>query len=266
MALTKKQIRFVHEMALDDGRSASKCAISAGYAAGCASEMASLNANNPIVISAIEERRAQLAAMAGVDAAFIVRELFAIASVDHRKITQTRIGCCRFCYGIDHKYQWTAGQYQRELNAAMTDGREAPELLGGFGYLKTRLPIADCPECAGEGVERVWVADSRDLDDATAKAYLGTKKTKDGLEVLKADKMKALELLGRYVGMWNDKMAVSAPGGGPVQVAHLHAVVDPKELTDAQLEAFLLENGVAGGNLGVPAGVSPEPVTIDATL
>lgn len=263
---TPKQTRFALEIAMQDGRSATACAIAAGYTVISGAEMASQNLKNIEVLALIEDRKKELAAAAGIDVAWVIRKLKAIASVDHRKFSQTRVGCCRHCYGIDNQWQWTRGEFSKATSDAMMNDTAGPEFLGGIGYNKTLPPITDCPECAGEGIERVVVFDTRDLDDETATAYLGTKKTKDGLEILKADKMKALELIGRNLGMWNDKMAVSAPGGGPVQHAHLHAHIatDPKELTEAQLEAFLAVE-LEKENSGVLVGVDMTAPQLEAT-
>lgn len=263
---TVRQTRFAMEVAKDDGRSATACAIAAGYNVPSAAESASQALKNHDVLEIIAERRKELAAAAGLDPTWVIRKLKAIASVDHRKFSQTRVGCCRHCYGIDNQWQWTRGEFSKATSDAMMNDTAGPEFLGGVGYNKTLPPITDCPECAGEGIERVVLFDTRDLDDETATAYLGTKKTKDSIEILKADKMKALELIGRNLGMWNDKVAVSAPGGGPIQHAHLHAHIanDPKELTEAQLEAFLAVE-LEKENSGVLVGVDMTAPQLEAT-
>lgn len=265
---TLKQQRFAFEIAMGDGRSGTACGIAAGYTEISAATMASANLQNPEVLDLIEDRKRDLAAAAGLDPAWVLRKLKAIASADHRKFSQTRVGCCRHCYGIDNLYQWTRGEFSKACVDAERDDKTPPDMLGGFGYNKTLPPITDCPECAGEGTTRVVMFDTRDLDDETATAYLGTKKTKDGLEQMKADKMKALEMIGRNLGMWNDKMAVSAPGGGPVQHAHLHARIavetDAKQFSEPELEAFLLE-ALNKESLGVLMGVDMTTPQLEAT-
>jgi hypothetical protein len=218
------------------------------------------------VLAAIEERKRDLAAAAGLDPAWVLRRLKAIANVDHRKFSETRVGCCRHCYGIDNQWQWTKGEFAKACADAAMNDKDAPDMMGGFGFNRTLPPLTDCPECVGEGIERVVVFDTRDLDEENAVAYLGTKKTKDGLEILKADKVKALELIGRNLGMWNDKVAVSAPGGGPVQHAHLHAHVatSPKQLSEAELEAFIVSEAESA-NSGVLVGVDMTAPQLEAT-
>lgn len=271
---TMKQRRFALEVAIGDERSATACGIAAGYTPSNAATQASENLRNPEVLALIEERKKELAAVAGVDPAWVIRKLKAIASVDHRKFSQTRVGCCRHCYGIDNLYQWSRGEFTRACNDAMMNDTPGPELMGGLGYNKALPPLSDCPECAGEGVERVVMFDTRELDDETAIAYLGSKKSKDKNEVVIADKVKALELIGRNLGMWNDKVALTDPSGkGPAQInhAHLHARLavetDPKQLSEAELEAFLLEelNRRNPETLGVLAGVDMDAPQLEAT-
>jgi len=50
---------------------------------------------------------------------------------------------------------------------------------------------------------------TENLTEEQQKALSVIKKGRDGLEQKPCDKLKALELLGRYLGMWNDKMNVS---------------------------------------------------------
>lgn len=272
---TLKQQRFAVEIAMEDGRSATACALAAGYTEISAAEMGSRALRNVEVLALIEERKKELAAAAGLDKHWVLNKLKAIASADHRKFSQTRIGCCRHCYGIDHEYQWTKGEFSKEQNDALRDDKPGPQFLGGLGYDKKLPPVEDCPNCAGEGITRVVMFDTRSLDDDTATAYLGTKKTKDGLEQMKADKVKALEMIGRHLGMWNDKMALTNPDGtGPAQINHavLHAKVadakDVKQLTEAELTAYLLGEleKKEAATLGVALGVEVAPPLLEATI
>ena len=47
------------------------------------------------------------------------------------------------------------------------------------------------------------------LPEEKKKAIAGIKMGKNGIEVSTCDKVKALELLGRHLGMWNDKLQVN---------------------------------------------------------
>lgn len=57
----------------------------------------------------------------------------------------------------------------------------------------------------------VFIADTNTLDEETKKAIVSIKEGKNGIEVSTASKMQALELLGRHLGMFKDKLEVSKP-------------------------------------------------------
>ncbi|MEI3258225.1 MAG: terminase small subunit [Faecalimonas umbilicata] len=52
----------------------------------------------------------------------------------------------------------------------------------------------------------VQVKDTDQLSDLQIAAITGIKETQNGIEVKLGNKEKALELLGRHLGMWNDKL------------------------------------------------------------
>lgn len=55
----------------------------------------------------------------------------------------------------------------------------------------------------------VIIRDTDNLTENQIRAIAGIKEGKFGIEVKLNDKEKALELLGRHLGMWNDKVQVS---------------------------------------------------------
>lgn len=54
----------------------------------------------------------------------------------------------------------------------------------------------------------VFIKDTADLSDSQIRAIAGIKEGANGIEVKLNDKEKALEMLGRHLGMWNDKLKV----------------------------------------------------------
>lgn len=56
------------------------------------------------------------------------------------------------------------------------------------------------------GGVRVVLTDTDDLDDEQRAALVGVEETKFGIKVTTCDKLKALELLGRHLGMFTDKV------------------------------------------------------------
>ena len=57
----------------------------------------------------------------------------------------------------------------------------------------------------------VMIKSTKDLSDEQIRAIAGIKEGANGIEVKLNDKQKALELLGRHLGMWNDKLDINAP-------------------------------------------------------
>lgn len=56
------------------------------------------------------------------------------------------------------------------------------------------------------GGSAVELTDTDELDDEQRAALVGVEKTKFGIKVTTCDKLKALELLGRHLGMFTDKV------------------------------------------------------------
>lgn len=200
--LSDRQQRFVNEYCVD--WNATSAYIRAGYAPRSAGQGGHELLKNPEIQIAIEDQKACLAAASSVTVAMIVRELLKVATADRR-------GACRHCWGIDHKYHWTEREYGKSLDNALQGSGAIPELLGGLGYLKSREPNLECPECAGEGVQ--------------ISKY----------EVKPPEKMKALEMLGRWRSMFVERKELSGPGGSPIALA---ATARPVELTREQLMAI----------------------------
>ena len=83
------------------------------------------------------------------------------------------------------------------------------------------------------GPRGVTLKDSEGLSDDDAAQVAEVKETTSAsggsLSLKTHDKVKALELLGRHVGMFTDKMEVTGKNGGPLA----HANVTPAELAEA---------------------------------
>lgn len=214
MGLTRKQVLFVKAIAENDGRSATQCALDAGYSEFNAAQSASENMKNPQVQEAIEGRERQLAAAAGVDYDMVLESI--------RNLVAPK--ACRHCWGIDHKYQWIQREYDRKLADALSGGK-IPEWLGGIGYTRTKPPHPDCPECNGDGINALKAA----------------------------DKLKGLEMLARATASFVDRQELSGPGGTPLQlqaVAKLPGEMSDEELDRAcraNLAAKIASLGVAEG-------------------
>jgi hypothetical protein len=200
------------------------------------------------VIAAITERKAQLAAAAGIDVAFVLREWLTIATADPRELTQSRRGCCRYCWGIDNKREWTEAEYATALNEALTCMLLPPAFEGGLGYRPMREPNPDCPRCEGEGQMRTWLADSRELSPQAARLFAGVKQTKEGIEIKTRDQDAALAKIADYLGMSNKSK-------GELIVAAAVASASAKDLSDDELAGIIERGRLRRANVLSPAAL-----------
>ena len=70
----------------------------------------------------------------------------------------------------------------------------------------------DYAEIRSNGVcSTVVIKPTTDLSDQQIRAIAGIKEGTNGIEIKLNDKEKALELLGRHLGMWNDKLDIKTP-------------------------------------------------------
>jgi len=253
--LTVFQTRFAYAVAENPDMDGVTCAKSAGYSDAAAGAMATYNLKHPAVQRAILERKEQLAAAAGITPQLVLRELLLLATADPRELVQTKVLACRHCYGIDHLYQWTPGEYAAAVDKAMAKDKPLPELLGGIGYDPRLIPSQDCPECAGYGIERVVIADTSKLSPGAARLYAGAKQTKDGPQILMRSQDGAIAKLMDYLGMANKgSVELSGKGGGPIQTVTDLLV---HEMSDEQLLAIASKahSRIIEGTFG---GTSPE--------
>ncbi len=58
---------------------------------------------------------------------------------------------------------------------------------------------------------RVLIKATDELSEEQSRAIAGIKEGTNGIEIKLNDKEKALELLGRHLGMWNDKLDLKTP-------------------------------------------------------
>ena len=147
----------------------------------------------------------------------VLRLLWDTATADPNELVEVRRDACRHCHGADHRYQFTPAEWERELKAFMSalelyerDGRKGSppvlDMLGGVGYDPKRGPVEDCPECFGEGITRIIVKDTRTLSPAAKRLYAGAKRTQNGLEILTHSRDKNLELVGKHLGLFLDRV------------------------------------------------------------
>lgn len=155
------------------------------------------------------------------DSTDVFYEWMSIYTADVNEIVSVRVGACRHCYGIAHRYQWTEAEYLKavdyvaEHNASKTPDRHIamPDLSGGLGYDKTCAPNDSCPECHGQGESYVQLHDTTKLSPGARRLYRGAKVTKNGIEVLMADKDKALDNIAKTLGMFAERFVLDVRQG-----------------------------------------------------
>lgn len=231
--MTEKKQRFVLEYCKD--WNGTQAAIRAGYSEKTAYSIASRLLKDVDILAAIEERKEELAVAAKLDAVSVLKQWHDIAYADPNELMQLRRTCCRHCYGFGHRYQWTEAEYGQAVDDAVAKGGEIPDGMGGFGFDTNADPADGCPECGGNGVEVIHMADTRKLRGKSRRLYAGVQKTKEGIKILTRDQDAALLNIARYLGMLVDKKEITGANGGPLAMANLTA----DDLTDDQLAAIL---------------------------
>lgn len=198
--LTERQKAFVREYLVD--LVATQAAIRAGYSPKTAEQQGNRLLGNAKVAEEIARQTKERHNRLGIDADALLKRAETILTADPRKLTEHHVGACRYCYGLDHGFQWrTEREWNAACAAAEAKKKERPGCEGGFGYNRTKEPCPTCPECDGLGVPYVVFADTRKLTPDALVLYEGVKQTKDGIEIKTASKQAAFDLLAKHKGL-----------------------------------------------------------------
>ena len=239
--ITNKQRFFVQEYLVDSN--ATQAAIRAGYSKKTAQEQGSRLLLNVMVQDAIQEAMKIRELRTEITVDKVLQELWAIAKADPNEIVELRRSCCRFCWGDNFKYQFTDNemesrkvQYEAAKESASKENKPVPEFdsAGGTGFDATKAPNLSCPECFGEGINDPHFKDTRKLSPGAKTLYAGVKVGKSGIEVKMRSQDKALELVGKYLGMFKDKVELTGKDGEPLQID----MTNPEERR-ARIDALL---------------------------
>lgn len=212
----KRHERFCQEYIVDEN--GTQAAIRAKYSAKTAAQQAYDLLRKPEIDIRIQELRQERSKRLQMTADDVLRHWRDIAMADPNELVQHRQGACRYCWGVDHEYQWKT---HREYRAACGEDELAQEFdpPGGFGYRLSDPPNPECPECSGIGNTYVVPMDTRNLSPQARLLFAGVKQTKDGLEIKLRDQDKALENVARANGMFKDKVEHSGNIGYTIQTA-----------------------------------------------
>ena len=190
---------------------AAHAARKAGYSSASAGRTGYQLLQYPEIKEAIAEAVVARLDALKLDAEDVLKEWAAIVRADPNEIMQVRRACCRYCYGIDGRYQYTPAEREKEYAAWEASDKALTELFdekGGTGFDARLEPNPQCFECFGEGTLTVHVADTRDMSPGARALFAGVKQTKDGIEVKLHSKEKALEFVARHIGMLKEKVEV----------------------------------------------------------
>ena len=167
MALTPKQKRFCEEYLID--LNATQAAIRAGYSPKTAEQTASRLLRNVKVQEYIAKRQKELSRSTEITQERVIKELALIAFSNNAD----------YAHVVEKKMQVEAGGAL--VDVLDKDGKPV--------MYRTVEPVL-----------------TEELTEEQKRALAVIKKGRDGLEVKSCDKVKALELLGKHLGIFTDKI------------------------------------------------------------
>uniref|UniRef100_UPI003FEE3DAB terminase small subunit n=1 Tax=Lachnospira eligens TaxID=39485 RepID=UPI003FEE3DAB len=167
MALTPKQKKFSDEYLID--LNATQAAIRAGYSEKTAYSIGIENLRKPEIKKYIEKRQKELSRSTDITQERVIKELALIAfsnATDYARVVEKKM--------------------KIEVNGVLVDALDED---GNPIMYRTVEPVL-----------------TEELTDDQKRVLAVIKKGRDGLEVRPCSKEKALELLGRHLGMFKDKV------------------------------------------------------------
>lgn len=168
----------------------------------------------------------------------VLARMLAKATADPRALTELHRGCCRYCWGRDHLFQYTPRElreaeaaHKQDNAARAAKGLEPLEFseAGGTGYNPKNDPNPNCPECFGDGEQRVVFKDTRDLPPDAAMLFEGVEVTQHGLKVRISSPADALLNVGKHLGMFAQKIKHAGGDDDDEPVQFGMVVLPPKQ-------------------------------------
>lgn len=208
MELTPKQERFVAEYLID--LNATQAAVRAGYSARTAASQGARLLKQSGVARAVQAAQQARAVRTEITQDRVLQELARIAFFDIRRL-----------YRADGSMKDPC-ELDADTAAALASIEVKEELERGGGEDVLQEPSTSAAVSASA---------------SSAPAHGGAPRRRRGEQVagytIKTrvfDKVATLQLAMRHLGMLNDKLGLSAPGGGPIEtVAHVtRTIIDPQ--------------------------------------
>lgn len=217
----KRHILFLdHYFSKNNWLNAQGAAIAAGYAPKTAGGAAHEVLKRPEVRAEVQRRLAVHRRKLQFGPEEALAELAQIVRADVNEIIRNVTSACRYCHGVEHGYQWRSrAEFDvahekwilEELDGVRNGSKflpVEPSMVGGFGFSSDLDPNIDCPVCGGEGETRTVFADTTKLSPAAKRLYAGIKVTRDGPQPVMHDQLKAMELIGRHLGLFKDVIEI----------------------------------------------------------
>ncbi len=220
--LTVDEMMFVGEYIRD--KNATRAYRAAfNYSGVRASENGWAVLHRPHVLKEVRKTLAGIAVDASLTVEMVRNDIVNVLNADPRELFNVQMGACRHCHGINHLFQRTIGEMNRDRYAAEMAAKPF-DVAGGIGYDAYADPHPECPECNGKGVQRIKLTDTRLLSPEAASLLQTIEQTKNGIKITTRSKDTAREAAARLLGMNKDSLDVA------VKLEHL---------TDHQLGALL---------------------------
>ncbi|MDB5957511.1 terminase small subunit [Ramlibacter sp.] len=213
------------------------------------------------VLRRVRELVAERSKKLEIDGEELLRHTHAVATADHRHLTQYRYFNCPYCRGLDHRRQRTLAQFEddrrrhedeerkREAHCVIADKAYVPDDFdeeGGPGFNECAAPVEDCPNCFGNGVGRTVIADTSKVPADAAILFAGVKETKDGVEVKFHDKLTAQSMLFKHKGLFEADNAQQAAATSPEALAAMAAAMEVGRAKQLQKLAERRATGFSG--------------------
>lgn len=204
--LTAQQRLFVAEYLKDNN--ATQAAIRAGYSEKTAYSIGQRLLKKVEITQAIAQQQKSAIVRTLGSADEVLEQMWRLATFDANQLSQYRRGCCRYCWGFGHQYQWRdAVEYEEKRLEAVERKRREPEDAGGYGYDHNREPNPECPRCNGDGIGQPFFADTRKLSPDAALAYSGVKLGKHGVEITAISRERMYEAVMKRLGLADSEFA-----------------------------------------------------------
>ena len=175
-----------------------------------------------------------------------------IAYGDPRELAETVKTNCRYCKGTLNKYQWTESEYYQKIEKEIEDFKRSKNITGvlnndqldelgfvptsadgGFGFDKWGEPDLSCPDCHGNGIDRIYIH----TQHITHPLYAGVKVDKNGnIEVMIRNQDHALKLLAQLSGFLVERVEIKEVVTADSLAEKRKRAIERKDARDAKAQ------------------------------